>query len=335
MATSTEPTLRIARPVDRRIGSTLHGRYCILERIASGGMGIVYRAERVGLGRANGTAGLVAIKFLRDIPAERVELRRRFAIEARAASRLCHPNCVSVIDFGVDGDIPYLVMPFAGGASLRDLLADGPLPIDRTLQIARQVLAGLAHAHAHGVIHRDVKPENILVWSDATGDHAQLADFGLAKLGDSLGISQDLAIGSPSYMSPEQTLGLPVDARSDVYSAGVLLFELLTDVKPFHTDKPFDTMVLHREAPVPAFAEVAPERHVPRELESVVRMAMAKDPDDRFASAEQLARALELAAAYVPDLELADHAPRWLPRLVALIALAMIAITIWLASSLM
>ncbi|HVV85149.1 MAG TPA: serine/threonine-protein kinase [Kofleriaceae bacterium] len=281
-----------SRGPDPRLGVILDGRYRILAAIARGGMGVVYRGERLGLGRP------VAIKFLHAEAAATPDLRRRFETEARAASRMSHPGCVAVIDYGLYDGAPYIVMDFVAGRSLASLLKEGPLAVPRALRIAEQVLAGLAHAHAHGIIHRDIKPANIMVWSDAMGEHAQLTDFGVAKIVDAPGShSQDLAIGTPGYMSPEQTLGATVDARSDVYGAGVLLFELLTERKPFSAAKPFDVMWLHREAPVPAFDDIAPHRVIPVEIEGVVRRAMAKAPEDRYASAVELASALEAAAA--------------------------------------
>jgi serine/threonine-protein kinase len=270
----------------------------------------------------------VAIKFLTPGSGPTAELRRRFELEAIAASRMRHPNCVPVIDFGTADDTPFLVMDFVAGHTLREVLGGVALPIPRALALARQVLAGLAHAHAHGIIHRDVKPENILVWSDELGEHLQLADFGLAKV-DAVAISQQLAIGTPSYMSPEQTLGLPVDARADVYAAGVLLFELITGEKPFRGLDPFHTMSLHRDAPVPTFEATAPHRLVTPGLEHVVRRALAKLPADRFSSAVELAHALERAmtTAYddAEDLDVsallaeARRFPRWVTLLVLLV----------------
>ncbi len=329
MQPATEPCPPPRRPrlaPDPRIGSILDGRYRIVGAIAEGGMGVVYRGERHGLGRP------VAIKFLHEAAAATPELRRRFEIEARAASRMNHPNCVAVIDYGMAGDAPYLVMDYVAGRTLASLLREGSLSVPRALSIGRQVLAGLAHAHAHGIIHRDIKPANILVWSDAMGEHAQLTDFGVAKIVDGPGgFSVDLAIGTPSYMSPEQTTGATVDARSDVYGAGVLLFELLTERRPFRAAKPFDVMWLHREGPVPTFDEVAPHRAIPAAIEGVVRTALAKAPDDRYASAGELARGLELAAADAhadtdsEDIDTLLAASRARPRWLKLLAFAMVA----------
>lgn len=276
---------------DSRIGDVITGRYRITAPIAAGAMGMVYRGERTALGRP------VAIKFLHAAIASDPIARARFEGEARAASQMNHPNVVGVIDCGLHRGVPFVVMELVHGRTLRELLDTGPICTSRALRIAHQILAGLAHAHAHGVIHRDLKPENILVRSDAMGEHAQIADFGLAKRLDAISISLDqageLAIGTPSYMSPEQTLGAPVDARSDLYAVGVLLFELLADRKPFHSPYMFETLRMHREAPVPSIADVAPDRHVPPELEGVVRRALAKRPEDRFRSAGDFAVALD------------------------------------------
>ena len=331
------PTPRPAQ--DPRVGSVLDGRYRILAAIARGGMGVVYRGERVGLGRP------VAIKFLHPEAAATPDLRRRFEVEARAASRLSHPSCVAVIDFGLersgsDEGAPYLVMDFVAGRTLSAVMREGSPSIARALHLGKQILAGLAHAHARGIVHRDVKPANIMVWSDALGEHAQVTDFGVAKLLDAPGShSQDLAIGTPSYMSPEQTLGQPVDARSDVYGAGVLLYELLAERKPFHAAQAFELMWLHREAPVPAFDDVAPHRSIPPAIEGVVRRALAKAPEDRYASAVQFADALDDAVASTHDamddedldLLLAAARPRrrW-PALLALLVAAGAGVGWWL-----
>lgn len=276
---------------DERIGSVVAERYRITEKLAIGGMGVVYRAERIGLGRA------VAIKFLRSHVVHDAASRARFEAEARAASRLSHPNCVAVFDCGLDGDVPFLVMELVVGRTLRQILDAGPIAIPRALDLVRQILAGLEHAHAHGVIHRDIKPDNILVWTDGVREHAQIADFGLAKIseGDQLALSHGVLVGTPNYMSPEQTLGLRADARSDIYAVGVVMFELLAQQKPFRAAKMFDTLRMHREAPVPAFAEVAPDRTIPAAIERLVRRALAKNPTLRPASAAAFTSALDLA----------------------------------------
>ncbi|MBA3542303.1 MAG: serine/threonine protein kinase, partial [Deltaproteobacteria bacterium] len=272
---------------DPRIGAVLQDRYRIVSRVAEGAMGVIYRGERIGLERA------VAIKFLHESVVANPESRRRFETEAKAASRLGHPNCVAVIDFGIDHDAPYLVMDYVFGRTLRDLQHEEPVTVGRALDLGRQILAGLAHAHGHGIIHRDVKPENVLVTADGTTEHARILDFGLAKLKDAATITDGVAVGTPSYMSPEQTLGERADARSDVYGAGVVIYELLTGVKPFSSKSPFEVMRMHRDVPVPSFASSAPDRAIAADLEAVVLKSLAKDPDARFPTAVQFASALE------------------------------------------
>jgi serine/threonine protein kinase len=309
--------------VDQRIGTIVAGRYRILEKLAVGGMGIVYRAERTGLGRA------VAIKFLRPHVVHDADTRTRFEAEARAASRLSHANCVAVIDCGLDDDVPFIVMELVAGRTLREIMDTGPIAIPRALDLTRQILAGLEHAHAHGVIHRDIKPDNILVWSDGTHERAQLADFGLAKCSDALGISHDVLIGTPNYMSPEQTLGLRADERSDIYAAGIVLYEMLAQRKPFRAAQMFDTLRMHRESPVPAFADIAPDRAIPPAIERVVRGALAKNPALRPDSASSFAEALEAASTdalldaddeSVDEMLRAAGEPRW-GRVLALTAI--------------
>ena len=267
------------------VGDVILDRYRIVARLAAGAMGQVYRGERIGLRRA------VAIKFLHPSAAADPAVRARFEGEARAASRMHHPNVVGVIDCGSHRGAPFVVLELVEGKTLRELLDAGPLSVARALRIVQAILAGLAHAHGHGVIHRDLKPENILVWSDELGEHVRITDFGLAKRLDAVGVSQDLAIGTPSYMSPEQTLGLPVDARADVYAVGVLLFELLAAKTPFRGITTFETLRLHREAPIPSVADLSPD--ISPELDGVVRRALAKVPASRYAGAAELATAID------------------------------------------
>jgi serine/threonine-protein kinase len=278
---------------DSRIGTTLDGRYQIVDRLAAGGMGVVYRGERLGLGRS------VAIKFLHAHMAADSSFLKRFAIEAQAMARLQHSNCAAVIDFGVAGEEPYVVMDLVGGESLRSLLDRGRLPAWRALGIMRQVLSGLSHAHSHGITHRDIKPDNIMV--DATGsfgDQVRILDFGLAKLREGTSaLTTGFVVGTPSYMAPEQTLALPVDERTDIYACGVVLFEMLTGKKPFQAEEAVEVLVMHRKTPPPRLVEKAPDVRFSDDLESVVLQAMAKDPAHRFSSAAAFATALE----HVPE----------------------------------
>jgi serine/threonine-protein kinase len=250
-------------------------------------MGVVYRGERVQLGRP------VAVKFLHPWIAAQKAFLGRFENEAKAMSRLAHPHCVSVIDFGVDGG-PYLVMDFVTGRTLRDVMAAGPLPVARVMKIAQQLLSGLAHAHAQGIVHRDLKPENlILTDEDGLQDHLRILDFGLAKLRDGPAMTAGLAVGTPSYMSPEQSGGPgTVDSRSDLYAVGVLLFEILAGRKPFQSENVGELIFMHRETPPPRLREVAPAAGYSPALEAAIDRTLAKMPEARFASASEFAAAL-------------------------------------------
>src|SRR5688572_12548801 len=278
---------------DSRIGAVLDGRYRVLERLAEGGMGVVYRAERVPVGRP------VAVKFLHEVYASDRESRARFERETRVLSKLTHPHCVSVIDFGVDGG-PYLVRDFVTGGTLRDRLEAGPIPPMEAITIARQTLAGLAHAHAQGITHRDVKPANIMVSDEiGTGHHVRILDFGLARLRGSAATSvtqSQIVVGTPNYMAPEQTVAGEVDARTDIYAVGVVLFEMVTGQRPFSADDTAGVLDAHRHQPPPHLAAVAPDIAVPPGLDRVIQRALAKDPDDRYRTAVDMANALEAVA---------------------------------------
>jgi eukaryotic-like serine/threonine-protein kinase len=274
-------------PPDPRVGATLQGRYLILARIASGAMGVVYRGERVQLGRA------VAVKFLHPWIAAQKTFLSRFENEARAMSRLLHPHCVSVIDFGVEGS-PYLVMDFVTGRTLRDLMQEGRLSAGRAMRLAQQLLAGLAHAHEQEIVHRDLKPENLILSEEAgLKEHLRILDFGLAKLRDGPAMTAGMAVGTPSYMSPEQSgADGAIDARTDLYAVGVLLFEMFTGRKPFQSENVGEVILMQRESPPPKLRATAPEASYSVALEALIDKAMSKLPEDRFQSAAELAAAL-------------------------------------------
>jgi serine/threonine-protein kinase len=273
---------------DPRIGTVLQGRYRLDALLASGAMGVVYRGQRVQLERP------VAVKFLHPWIATQKAFLTRFDTEARAMSRLQHPNCVSVIDFGVEGT-PYLVMDFVTGKTLRDVLGSARLETQRALRIVRQLLAGLGYAHAQGIIHRDLKPENLIL-SEEPGltDHLRILDFGLAKLRDGPAMTAGLAVGTPSYMSPEQTGAEgAIDARTDLYAVGVLLFELLAGRKPFVSDNVGELLLMHREQPPPLLRATAPDAALSAELEAVVGKALSKFAEDRYQTAADLSAAID------------------------------------------
>jgi serine/threonine-protein kinase len=274
---------------DPRLGKLLDGRYRLDQRLGAGGMGVVYKGEQVALGKP------VAVKLLHDALASIPDLFKRLQREAQAMSKLGHPNLVSVIDSGVAEGVPFLVMDFISGKTLADVLAEGRMPAVRAVRIAKQILAGVSHAHALGVVHRDLKPDNILLLSDVEGDFVKILDFGLAKLvhqseGTQL-TNSGFALGTPGYMSPEQARGAESDERSDLYSVGVILYHLVTGRKPFMADSPLAVLRMHMDdAPVPPTKVVA--KACSAELERVILRAMAKEPKARFQSAADFARAL-------------------------------------------
>ncbi|HUS66106.1 MAG TPA: serine/threonine-protein kinase [Kofleriaceae bacterium] len=278
-----------AQDADPRLGTVLHDRYEIQQRIAAGAMAVVYRGERVRLKRP------VAIKFLHESYASSDDGMQRFEREALVMSRLNHPNCVSVTDFGVDNGSPYLVMDFIDGRSLREVLGvEHRMPASRALHIVRQILAGLSHAHGQGVFHRDVKPENILLTTiEGHGEQVRILDFGLAKLRNETSVTTGIAVGTPGYMSPEQTAGERVDERSDIYATGIILYELLSGKKPFQSDSPYDVMRMHREVTPTPLCFAAPDAKVSDELDTVIQRALAKPREARFASASAFLLALE------------------------------------------
>src|SRR5580692_11105004 len=219
-----------------RVGDLIDERYKLVEVMASGSMGTVYKAERVPIGK------LVAVKFLHATFANDSEFQARFERETRVMSKLAHPNCVSVVDFGMWEDAPYLVMDFVAGTTLRQILDRERVEPIRALVLARQISAGVAHAHAQGIVHRDIKPANIMITDEiGTGEHVRLLDFGLARLRGG-GPARDatlanVVVGTPNYMAPEQTVpGATIDARTDIYAAGVLLFEMLAGERPFYAE---------------------------------------------------------------------------------------------------
>ena len=288
---------------DPLIGRTLDGRYEVLGRLGVGGVAVVYRGRQAQLGR------FVAIKVLNQDLAVLPEWRQRFQREARALSVLAHPNVVSVTDSGIDRGVPYLVMELLQGKTLADLIAEGPLPLGRALDIARQTLRGLAFAHSNGIIHRDLKPANVFLQAlPDQADHVRLLDFGMVKFlegASSRAMSETLthvgvAIGTPAYMSPEQARGSPMDARTDVYAAGALLFELLAGRRPFVAESAEGYLGAHLTQPVPLLETVRPGLMAAASFQAVIKRSMAKKQEARFKDAGAMLAALEAVIAKLP-----------------------------------
>jgi len=286
---------------DTLLGRTLPGGYRVTHLIGVGGMGRVYCAEQVALGRT------VAVKVVHPHLADDDQAAGRFLTEARAASRLGHPNSVAILDFGRTHDgQAYLVMEYLRGRDLaRVNQAEGPLPPARIVDVLRQALSALEEAHALGIVHRDIKPDNIVLEPLRSGhDFVKVVDFGLAKLleggpasaGGAL-TRPGLVCGTPEYMSPEQGRGDPLDGRADLYSLGVVLFELLTGRVPFCGDGPTKTLLMHLYDAVPDPRAVAPERAIPPALAAVAMRALAKAREDRFQDAPAFSDALERTLA--------------------------------------
>jgi eukaryotic-like serine/threonine-protein kinase len=279
---------------DPFLGRTLDGRYRITQRLGEGGMSVVYRAEQP-------SGPPVAIKVLHEELGEDADLRERFEREARALFALQHPHVLEVHDFGIVDGNPYLVMELLEGTPLDAMLEHGPPPPDVAVDLARQLMRGLAFAHAQAVLHRDLKSENIFVRREPDGRFVvKLLDFGLVKFVDQgrwgearTLTTQGMIFGTPAYMSPEQTTGGPTDARTDVYSAGVILFELMTGLWPFMEEDRVAMFRAHFTKPPPTLSETSETHDFHPALEAIVQKALAKAPEDRFADAGEILAALE------------------------------------------
>ncbi|MGZ3474293.1 MAG: protein kinase domain-containing protein [Polyangiales bacterium] len=288
-----------ADPDDPRIGTVIAGRYDVLECIGEGGMGRVYRARQRSLGRD------VAIKFVHGHMLQSPNVLERFMSEARAVSRLNHPNVVSVYDFGrtsdrFDADF-FLVMELLSGSPLQAFMGQ-PMALPRVVSLVRQILAALGEAHHRGVVHRDVKPDNVLVERRRDGEeHVKVIDFGIARAGDGPKLTQiGQVVGTPRYMSPEHAQGREVGPSADLYAVAVILFELLTGRPPFEDSDVRELLRKQVESPRPDPCAVAPDRALPRALGEVCVRAMAIDASRRYPDAEAFAEALVNAAATEP-----------------------------------
>ncbi len=281
---------------DKYLGKQVAGQFRILERIGSGGMGSVYRAEQPEMNR------FVAVKILHPRYLSRPDLVSRFRREARAMSHLSHPNTARVFLYGqLDDGACYFVMEHLVGRNLAQVVQrDGPMEPARAIHIMSQVCGALDEAHRSGIIHRDLKPENVfLTEQGGIADFPKVLDFGLAKVtekqmrpGSMILTREGMVFGTPEFMSPEQAQGKPLDARSDIYSLGIILYELLTGKLPFDAKHSIEFIQLHVNTPPIPLNQRVPGRTVPPALEQVVMRTLSKNPDDRFASASELAQAL-------------------------------------------
>ncbi|HRQ24479.1 MAG TPA: protein kinase, partial [Anaerolineales bacterium] len=271
-------------------GKILGERYRLLEKIGEGGMAVVYKAQDTGLGR------FVAVKVIRRgaFPPKQIEhILKRFEREARAQAKLSHPNILTIFDYGEFENQPYLVMEYVPHGSLKDLLKGRPISWNRAAPIIASVARALAAAHAQGIIHRDVKPSNILM---ANGRDPMLADFGIAKLVESDADTSDLTgtgmgIGTPEYMAPEQASGKSIDHRADIYALGIVLYQMVTGRLPFKGDTPLAIMLLKNTQKVPNPRQYSPD--LPRAAENILIKALARNPEERFKDMQEFAAALE------------------------------------------
>ncbi len=289
--------------VDPRIGSLLADRYRIDALLGEGGMGRVYSAEHVLMRKR------LAVKVLRRELTGVPDIVARFEREAMAAGNIEHPNVAGATDFGKlpDGSV-FLVLEFVSGHSLRDELARAALPVERALHIARQIAAALSAAHAQGIVHRDLKPENVmLVEKGGDPDFVKVLDFGIAKVpldaheaaaqaGNPL-TKAGMIFGTPEYMAPEQALGQTVDGRADLYALGVILFEMLSGVRPFASESSVGILGQQLSKPAPTIAERAPGVAVPPAAEQIVRQLLARESAGRYQSASELGRAIDVLLA--------------------------------------
>lgn len=285
---------------DSLIGSVISGRYRIVDLIARGGMGAVYRGEHVHMHKR------LAVKILHPEVDDQPEIVARFEREAVVGAHVRHPNIAHATDFGkLDDGAYFLVLDYIEGRNLGDVIKDGPMPAPRVVRIAKQVAAALAASHALGIVHRDMKPRNIMLDSHMV---PHLIDFGFAKMSaDKLPLTGrsethpasrltgvGVIFGTINYLAPESAHGMDaVDERADLYALGVIMYEMLAGKHPFDTTDPIEMFNHHRMTPPPPFAVRAPGASVPPELDKIIRRLLEKDPYDRYQTAQELVDALE------------------------------------------
>jgi serine/threonine-protein kinase len=263
----------------------LANRYQLLQTLGSGGMAVVYRAKDLTLER------MVAVKILRQDFSKDESFRKRFHQEAKAAGNLSHPNIVTVHDFGLDGDRLFIIMEYVPGTNLKAIVKErNYLPLNEAIDLIIQASAGIGYAHRAGLVHCDVKPHNMLVTPDG---RLKVTDFGIARALSSINPEERSAVvwGSPQYLSPEQASGEPPSPASDVYSLGVVLYEMVTGKLPFYSNDPNELTRLHKEAtPLPP-RKLNP--NIPVQYEQIILKVLAKEPSWRYRTADQFGRVLQ------------------------------------------
>jgi len=299
---SSTPSQEPTPSADRRLsdsnaawlGKIVDGRYKVIEVIGRGGMGVVYRVEHLRMGK------IAAMKVLHRDLASDPEVVQRFEREAAAVSRLHHPHTVQVFDFGTANGALYLIMEYVRGLDMAHIITrDGPMPWSRAAPLLAQICGGLDEAHGLGIVHRDLKPENVLITRTAGGrDYAKVLDFGLAKLDEqrrepTTATDRQQIVGTPYFMSPEQIRGDQVDARSDIYSFGALMFELLTGEHLFTGSTAVGVLTKHLTAEPDAPSNRAPKLGIDPRVDQICLKCIAKDPSERWQSANELAEAVE------------------------------------------
>ncbi len=279
-------------PAEAFVGRTVGGKYQLLDKMGEGAMGTVYRA-------VDGQGQPCAVKMMHAQAVADPALRTRFEREAQALFSLRHPNVLEVRDYGVELGLPFLVMELLNGRTLEEMIVEHTPDPQTGVELGKQVLRGLAYAHQQGILHRDIKSENIFVTWDGSAYRCILLDFGLVKLDDSkFGPAQKLTMagsimGSPAYMSPEQGTGDVVDARSDVYSMGVVLYELVCGEWPFAAESQIEMFRMHLMTPPPPVESKREHLVVRPELDAMLQRALAKKKADRFENAGHMLAALE------------------------------------------
>ncbi len=288
---------------DMLTGQTL-GPYRFTEKLGRGGMATVYKAYESGLDR------YVAVKVMRQYLTSDPEFKTRFQREAKAIARLDHPNIMPVYGYGVEQELNYIATRYVDGGTLKEIMGQ-PLPLEQTVKIITGVARALGYAHQRGIVHRDAKPANVLLTS---GDWPLLADFGLARMMESVThVTQTgVGMGTPTYMSPEQGEGKDIDGRSDIYSLGIMLYEMLTGEPPFQADTPVGVVVQHITAPLPLPRKVNPD--IPEAMERVILKAVAKNPEDRYQTTDELIGDMEKVLAGLPVNALSASAEEFKPR---------------------